>query len=249
MSILQDYIITKRFLFPRKKDVENPYFIYADGNKLSCIRHINFEDAKMLIVFHAGNELVEDYADTFADEIKKMGINLLLVEYPGYSMSGGESDIVNILDTVPDIIKNCGVSPENIIVFGRSIGAAYAVEAVAKYPNISGLIIESGAADFYKRINRRVTSDDLDCTEEELKQEILKYFDTEKKLATYKGGTLIMHAGEDRIIEAEQALMNYSWVKQPKMLKLFDLCTHKDLQYSNKKEYFRTIFNFIENLK
>ncbi len=248
MSILKDNIITKRFLFPRKKNIDNPHFIYANGDKLSCIRHLDFENAKMLIVFHAGNELVEDYADTFAEEVKKMGVNLLLVEYPGYSISSGESDIVSILDIVPDVIKNCGASIENLVVFGRSIGAAYAVEAVAKYPNIKGLIIESGAADFYKRISRRVTAEDMDCTEEEFKQEILKYFDTQQKLSTYKGATLIMHAGEDRIIDTEQALLNYSWVKQPKVLKLFDLCTHKDLQYSNEQEYFTTISNFIKKL-
>ncbi len=248
MSILKDSTITKRFLFPRKKDFANPFFVSSNGQKLSCIKMMNFENAKMLMVFHAGNELVVDYTEVFAREIEQMGLNLFLVEYPGYAMSEGVADIVNILDIIPDVIKNCGVATKDLIVFGRSLGASYAIDTVNKFPDIKGLIIESGPADFYKRIQKRVNAEDLDCTEEVLQKEILKYFDTEKKLKAYRGSTLVMHAQDDRIIETEQALVNYNWANEPKGLQIFEFGTHKEIEYNNKLEYFNTIWEFVKSL-
>lgn len=248
MSILKDNIITKRFLFPRKKKLQNPYIINAKGNKLSCVRQMRFKNAKMLIVFHAGSELVDDYTGSFAHEIDKMGINLLLVEYPGYSMSTGEANIIDILDLIPDVINNCETSVEKLIVFGRSLGAAYAVDTVAKFPEIKGLIIESGIADFYDRLTKRVNAAEIDCTEDALKADVLKYFNTKQKLKKYTGSTLIMHAKDDRIIGTEQALKNYEWANEPKKIKIFDNGVHKDIQFSNKREYFDIIFEFVSSI-
>ncbi len=248
MSILEDNIITKRFLFPRKKDVENPFFINSNGNRLSCMRFMNFDNARMFVVFHAGNELAEDYADVFAREIEQMGLNLLLVEYSGYAMSDGKANILNITDTIPDIIKRCGTPAKDLIIFGRSIGAIYAVDAVDKFPEIRGLILESAPADFYKRIKKRVNADDIDCAEELLKTEVLKYFDNEKKLRKYKGSTLIMHGQDDRIIEPEQAQENYNWANEPKGLQIFEGGTHKGLEPNNKLEYFNTIWEFVKRI-
>ncbi len=248
MSILKDNILTKRFLFPRKKKFENPFFIYSNGNKLSCIRFKNFENGKMLVVFHAGNELVLDYSGSFAFEIEKMGINLLLVEYPGYAMSSGESDVLSILDIIPDIVRTCSTPLKDMIVFGRSIGAVYAIDTVSKFPDICGLIIESGVADFYQRIIKRVNAEDLDCSDELLKTEIFKYFDNKKKLKNFKGRTLIMHAADDRIIETEQAFMNYKWANGPKCLELFELSTHKGMHISHRDKYFGFIADFVNKL-
>ncbi len=248
MSVLTDKTVTKRFFFPRKKDVSEPYYINANGYKLSCIQTISHENGNMMVVFHAANELVEDYLDSFAYEIDKMGLNLLLVEYPGYSLSSGESNLLDLISIVPDVIKNCGAPKEKLIIFGRSLGSVYATEAVAKFPQIKGLILESAISDFYHRFTKRVYAEELDCSEEELKEEILKYFDTEKKLKLFRGSTLIMHAKDDRIIGTEQALLNYEWANEPKSIKLFENGVHKDLQFSNKTEYFQSIDNFVSSL-
>ncbi len=247
-SILEDRTVTKRFLFPREKHFPDPFTIQSSQDKLSCYKQERFKGAKMLVVFHASNEIVVDYAESFAHEVEKMGVNLFVAEYPGYSMSTGKASLVNIIDVIPSVIKNCGTPIDQLIVFGRSLGTSYAIEAVSQFPNIKGLIIESGIADFYERLERRVSAEDVDATEDELKNEVAKYFDIEKKLKSYKGSTLIMHTKEDRIIDSKHAMQNYEWANEPKELKLFDKGDHSDIQFSNKREYFDTIREFIERL-
>ena len=247
-SLLEDRTVTKRFLFPREKQFSESFEIMTSNDKLSCYRQMRYKNAKMMIVFHGSNEVVTDYTESFAHEIDKMGINLFVAEYPGYSMSTGNSTLINILDIVPYVIKNCGTPVEKLIVFGRSLGTSYAIEAISQFPKVKGLIIESGIADFYERLERRVSADDVDATDEELKQEVHKYFNIEKKLKAYKGSTLILHTKDDRIIDAKHAMQNYEWANEPKELKLFDEGGHSDIQFCNKREYFDTVLKFVENL-
>jgi pimeloyl-ACP methyl ester carboxylesterase len=245
-SLLEDRTISKRFLFPREKHFPKACIITTAHNKLSCYRQHNHENKKMLLVFHASNEVVADYLEGFSTEIDMMGFNLFIAEYPGYSKSTGNPNLINIIEEIPYIIKNCGVAPGELVIFGRSLGTAYAINAIGQFPEISGLIIESGIADFYERLNRRLSPDDIDTTEEALKEEISNFFNIEKTLRAFKGSTLIMHTKEDRIIDVKHAIQNFEWANEPKTLKLFDEGDHSDIQYCNKREYFLTIKEFMK---
>jgi pimeloyl-ACP methyl ester carboxylesterase len=245
-SILEDRTITKRFLFPREKHFETPFQISTEFNKLSCFRQINHPGKKMLVVFHASNEVVADYLDSFAHEIDQMGYNLFIAEYPGYSLSTGNPNLINIIEDIPYIIKNCGIHTNELVVFGRSLGTAYAVNAIGLFPNIRGIIIESGIADFYERLNRRVSPEDIDTTDEVLKAEVLGFFNIERFLKQFNGSTLIMHTNEDRIINVRHAQQNYEWANEPKTLKLFDDGGHSDIQDCNRVEYFKAIKELMD---
>jgi len=239
-SILEDRTITKRFLFPIDKNNQGAYPIKTGSNTLNCYKQHNHPGKKMLLVFHGSNEIVADYLNGFAHEIDKSGYNLFIAEYPGYSQSTGFPTLINIIDDLPYIIKHCEVNPNQIVVFGRSLGTAYAINAIDKFPQISGLILESGIADFYERLN-------IETTEEILKKEVLKYFNIEQCLKQFKGSTLIMHTIADRIINVQHAHQNFEWANEPKTLKLFEEGDHSDIQDSNKNEYFKLIKEFMDN--
>jgi uncharacterized protein len=245
-SILEDRTISKRFLFPREKHFHAPYLITTKSNKLSCYRRIVDDKKKMLIVFHGSNEVVPDYLEVFAHEVAAMGYNLLIAEYPGYSLSTGTSSLINIIGEIPYIIKNCGIPVGQLVIFGRSLGTAYAVNTVSQFPEIKGLIIESGIADFYERLDRRVSPEDIDTTEKILREEVLKFFNIEQQLKEFKGSTLIMHTNEDRIINVRHAKLNHEWANEPKKLMLFEQGDHSDIQFSNKEAYFKTIHEFLD---
>jgi len=245
-SILEDRTISKRFLFPREKHFDEPFLITTATNKLSCYRRIVDETKKMLVVFHASSEVAPDYLDVFAREIENMGYNLLIAEYPGYSLSTGTSSLINIIGEIPYIIENCGLPIDQLVIFGRSLGTSYAVNAISQFPEIKGLIIESGIADFYERLDRRVSPEDVDTTEQILRQEVLKYFDIEKQLKAFTGSTLIMHTSDDRIINVRHAKQNFEWANEPKDLILFDHGDHSDIQFSNHDAYFKAIKEFLD---
>lgn len=247
-SILEESTVNKRFLFPRKKHFDSPYWIESDGYKLSCFRMMNHPSAKTLVVFHASSEIVADYLDVFVPEIDRLGYNILIAEYRGYSLSEGYATLTNIIDDLKEIINASKVAHENLVVFGRSIGSIYAVNAVSKFKKIKGLIIDNGIADFYERLNRRVSPEDIDTTENILRAETLKFFNIEKKIKAFKGNTLILHANEDRIINVQHAKQIYKWAAEPKLLKLFNEGDHNLLFETNRQEYFDTIKMFMESV-
>ncbi len=247
-SLLEESTISKRFLFPRTKYFDSPFWLESDNNKLSCYRLMNHPGAKTLVVFHASSEIVSDYLDIFAPEIDQMGYNVLVAEYRGYSLSEGYATLINILEDMNVVINGCKVAHENIVVYGRSIGSIYAVNAVNKFKKIKGLILDNGIADFYERLNRRVSPEDIDTTENKLRSEILKYFNIEKKIKAFKGNTLILHSNEDRIIDVNHAKQIYSWANEPKLLKLFNEGEHNSLYETNRSEYFNTIKMFMESV-
>lgn len=247
LSILEDNTVSKRFLFPRAKGFQNPLIVHTPHGDLSCFRQLNHPGKKMLMVFHGTSEVVADYLEGFASQIDQMGFNLFLAEYPGYSMSTGLPSLVNIADSIPYYIRHCGVEPGDLVIFGRSLGSVYAVNAVSLYPSVSGLILESGIADFYERIDRRVSPEDIEVTEEKLKNEVGKYFDIESKLKQFKGHTLIMHTQHDRVIDVRHAIQNHEWVNGPKKILLFEDGDHSDIQYFNREAYFDAIRELMEN--
>ncbi|MDF1546872.1 MAG: alpha/beta hydrolase [Bacteroidales bacterium] len=247
-SILEDRTISKRFLFPREKHFKDPFLVTTSTHQLSCFKQIKHQGAKMLLVFHASNEIVHDYIENFAHEIDKMGFNLFIAEYPGYALSTGSPSLINIIEDIPFIIKNCGIPTNQLVVFGRSIGTSYAINAVSQFPEIKGLIIESGIADYYERLERRVSAEDVEVTEDELKKEVLNFFNIEQQLKAYKGATLILHTKDDKIIDVKHAKKNYEWANEPKEIILFEDGRHSDIQFSNSKAYFEAINNFMDKI-
>ncbi len=248
VSLLEESTVNKRFLFPREKQFDSPYWLESDKNKLSCYRLMNHPDAKMIVVFHASSEIVADYLDLFVKEIDKMGYNILIAEYRGYSLSEGYATLINILEDMSVIINGSKTAHEKIVIFGRSLGSLYAVNAVTRFKKIKGLIIDNGIADFYERLSRRVSPEDIDTTEKKLRTEVLKYFNMQKMLKSFKGNTLIMHSNEDRIMPVEHAKKLYAWANEPKLLKLFPEGEHNLLHEFNKERYFHTIKMFMESL-
>jgi len=248
VSLLEESTVNKRFLFPRAKHFKNPYWLESGKYKLSCYKQMNHPEEKMLLVFHASSEIVADYLDVFVKEIDKMGYNVMIAEYRGYSLSEGFATLINILEDMEIIINGSKTGHEKIVVFGRSLGSIYAINAVKRFKKIKGLIIDNGIADFYERLSRRVSPEDIDTTEKKLRTEVLKYFNIQKMLKAFKGNTLIMHSNEDRIIPVEHAKKLYSWANEPKLLKLFSEGEHNALHEFNKESYFRTIKMFMESI-
>ncbi len=245
-SFLEESTVTKRFLFPRRKHIENPFFIKTKIGKLSCYRHLKDINKSMLIVFHGSNEIVNDYIEVFAKEIDKIGYNLLIVEYRGFSYSSGFASLTNILDDISYIIENCGVAEDKIIAFGRSLGTVYAMHAIKLFPKIKGIIIESGFSDFYERINKRLNAEDIDVTEKELKNEVYKYFNVKETIQNFKGASLFMHSIDNRTINVAEAKKMHNWANNPKTLSLYSEGGHTDFQEINKEKYFNDIKIFMD---
>jgi len=81
----------------------------------------------------------------------ELGLNCLIVDYRGYGQSTGkpteEGTLIDILAGFQWLIEEKGTRPEEIILFGRSLGGSVAA-VIAKDVNPAGLVLESAFTSF-----------------------------------------------------------------------------------------------------
>ena len=123
--------------------IEQYYFDSSDGVKLSAFYLSNPKANKTIIYFH-GNAGNASLRLPLAAKLAKQKSNVLLVDYRGYGLSSGEpsedgvySDARAALTFLGD---HWGLKPENIFLFGRSLGSAVAID-LATYHDFAGIIL------------------------------------------------------------------------------------------------------------
>lgn len=248
MSILDHPLISQRYFFPRSEPLANPFTVAFPGGNLACHYYQPHEDAPTVVHFHGNGEVVADYLGPYVESFGAIGLNLLMAEYRGYGGSTGEPALAAMLDDVPAIIQALGLPHEKIILFGRSLGSIYAIHGASLFPNIGGLIIESGIGDTRERLLLRVRPEEIGCDLETFDQEVEARLSHERKLRGYKGPLLIMHTRNDGLLDLYHAEDNYQWAQGPKTLKIFEEGTHNNIIAVNATAYFQTIKAFVETL-
>jgi alpha-beta hydrolase superfamily lysophospholipase len=247
-SILDYLLVSTRYFFPRKVDFSDPFWVESGETRLSCFHSNNHPGSKTVIFFHGNGEVVSDYIELYIPLFNQMGLNCLLAEYRGYSMSTGIPGLVSMLSDVSPIIRSTGIDPRNIVLFGRSIGSFYALHGVSLFPDIGGLIIESGVADVCERLLLRISPQELGLSMKELELEVQKHFNHQEKLHSYKGSTLVMHATGDSLVDKTHGERLFHWAPEPKDLKLFEKGDHNDIFYTNSQEYVDTLCHFLAKI-
>lgn len=193
-----------------------------DRVSLGARFHLNDFDAPNILFFHGNGEIVSDY-DDLADLYARIGVNFLPVDYRGYGRSGGRPTVTTMIRDAHRVFDylhrwlsdNRYGGP--LIVMGRSLGSAPAVELAGQYPDaVDGLIIESGFAHAVPLLRLLgVATEALRISEE-------VGLDNLVKIGRYRGPTLIIHAEFDHIIPFSdgEALYRASPSQEKRFLKI-----------------------------
>ncbi|MDJ0838294.1 MAG: alpha/beta hydrolase [Acidobacteriota bacterium] len=245
MTVLDHPAINQRYFFPRPSPLPGAFQVDCGDAVLSCYFHRPFPKAKTLVHFHGNGEIVADYIPGFVEAVaERTGLNCFLAEYRGYGASTGIPLMVTMLGDVKPIIEAIGLPPEELILFGRSVGSLYAVHGASLFGNIAGLVIESGIADSMERILMRVSPADLDCTMEELEAEVDAHLNHRRKLEGYTGPALVMHTRVDGIVDVSHGERLYQWAAGPKDLIIFEEGNHNSILGVNADAYFQALKRF-----
>ena len=119
-----EYYDDELIFIPRTKD-EKEY--------IPCLflRDYNYQSKNIIIMFHGNAEDIFG-AKTMGDALcQKLHMNIIIVEYPGYSIYNNEPNTDELLSNttiIYDFIKNkFKIKDKNIFIFGRSIGTSPAI--------------------------------------------------------------------------------------------------------------------------
>jgi len=111
-----------------------------------------------MIIAHGNAELI-DYWLPIVDEIRELGMSVLLVEYPGYGRSEGEPGEESLTETFiaayDTLISKPEVDAERIVLFGRSVGCGAVCALAGARPSAAMILmspfssISAMASDFF----------------------------------------------------------------------------------------------------
>lgn len=204
--------------------------------------HTAHKSGPTILFFHGNGEIVSDY-DDFAVFYTSMGINLLVVDYRGYGNSTGTPcasammrDCIVIFDHVKNLLAGSGYTG-SMIVMGRSLGSASAIElAVKRKDEFSALIIESGfayAGALLEKLGIRI--EHTGFTE-------ISGFGNLDKISRFTAPCLIIHAQFDHIIPFSdgQALFDACPSENKTLLKI-DGANHNDIFMRGMDPYLKHV--------
>jgi len=117
----------------------------ADKTRLAAIHLVN-PTAKYTILYAHGN--AEDLGDIRAilEDLRDFGFSVFAYDYRGYGTSEGtpsEKNAYQDIDTAYNYLsQELKIPPQQIILFGRSVGGGSVVDLATRRP-VGGLIVES----------------------------------------------------------------------------------------------------------
>jgi len=214
----------------------------ADDAQIGARFHADKPGSPTLLFFHGNGEIVADY-DELAPLYLNQGVNFLPVDYRGYGRSTGSptvgammADSHRIFAFARKWLAEQGYTGP-LLVMGRSLGSASALELAASYPEaIAGLIVESGFALAGPLL--QLLGVDLKAIGFEEKA----CFRNVDKIKAYPGPTLIIHAEYDHVIPFAdgQALYEASGSGDKKLLKI-PHANHNDILMQGLADYMAAI--------
>jgi len=172
--------------------------------------------------------------------LHRLGLSVLIFDYHGYGLSSGEPSEQGVYGDARScydwLATEKGYAAENIILFGRSLGGAVAIDLASRVP-CRALVVESSftsAADMARRIFPFLPTG-----------LILRYrFDSMSKIDKVNCPVLITHSPDDDLIPFYMGEKLFERAGQPKQF-LEISGGHNERDYMNAAEYKKAFESLI----
>lgn len=228
--------IYKEFLIyiPTRRKSDN-----GEKEKIPCLFLRYPKSKNVLIIFHCNGIDMFKALKAFNMLVENKKINVLVVEYPGYSIYESPistkkslEDSLIIYDYIINHIKN--ITEKNIYILGRSLGTGLAVYLSSKR-NPAGVFLISPYTTFADVHKKRHT--------EELYKDLSKHFRSIDYIDTVKSPLLIIHGKKDDLIDFNDAIKLYEkYNGNKKEIKLIEGMMHNNVDEFSLEKY---IIDFV----
>ncbi len=191
----------------------------------------------------AGNK--SHYLDR-VEGLRQLGFSLLLFDYRGYGESLGdfpsETQLYQDSQAAWDcLIQQQKVPPQQIFLYGESLGGAIALDLAVKHPQAAGLIVQSSFTSMSDIARWRgfgwLFPVDLLLTQK---------FDSIAKVRSLQIPVLFIHGTEDDVVPFEMGKRLFATAPAPKYLHIVPDAGHTRLLRSGERSYLKAIGRFIK---
>ena len=195
---------------------------------------------KVMLFFHGHDENVALWHLAPVNLQQHINVNALIVDYRGYGKSTGKPSTDGIITdalAMYDYLILRGFKPEDISVYGRSMGAAVALEVASRVP-VRLVVFQSGFYSFKEHV-KELYPYVPSCL---IKDDFLDSASLIKKI---KAPILICHGSKDERVHYNHAYRLFNIAPFQRKLIILEGAGHEHLKKFFTEEYFTTLKNLM----
>jgi fermentation-respiration switch protein FrsA (DUF1100 family) len=200
-----------------------------------------------VVLYLHGNGLNVGANVEHANRFHRLGLSVFLIDYRGYGQSQGdfptESQVYEDAQLAWDyLVKKRGINPNQIYIYGHSLGGAIAIDLAVRHPEAAGLIVEGSftsaraMVDFQSGVYRMFPIDLL----------LIQRFDSIAKVDRLQMPVLFIHGTADTIVPVEMSKKLFDSAPEPKQLYIVPDADHNNLAEFAGAEYLQRVRQFLE---
>ena len=185
-----------------------------------------------------------------ANRFHRLGLSVFLIDYRGYGKSQGdfpsESQVYEDAQLAWDyLVKQRGVNPHQIYIYGHSLGGAIAIDLAVRHPEAAGLIVEGSftstraMVDFQKGLFWLFPIDWL----------LTQRFDSLSKVDRLQMPVLFIHGTADNVVPVEMSKKLFDAAPEPKQLYIVPDGGHNNVAQIGGAEYLQIVSQFLGSSK
>jgi len=250
-SLLDQGGVSAQIFFPRPDPSPTPagatdhVIEVGEGLSIAARRYEVDAHGPTIVYFHGNGEVVGDH-DGIASLYHSIGANLFVFEFRGYGRSTGSPTIEHLVsdgavcgERALELLDADGFDGRRFVM-GRSLGANAALEVAARVPGYHGLILESGAGNVGRFVDRLGLPPSAG-----LDRLVAAH---EAKLATITMPTLIIHGLSDDLVPVDNAMATAELLTASEVTtELVEGAGHNDLLLVDPGRYVEAIARLLGN--
>jgi fermentation-respiration switch protein FrsA (DUF1100 family) len=215
--------------------------VTKDGIKLEALYLHHEKGSRKIVIYFHGNAGNLYHRIDEASVIYNMGHNVIISGYRGYGRSSGEPTEDGIYIDGRTVLKYVSgtlhYKPENIYIYGRSIGSTVAVDISQNIP-LGGVILItplSSAEDFIREKYASI-----------LAGAGRNHYQSIRKIRDLKSPLLVIHGTDDDIIPYTLGVKLYEASPGRKSFTGIPGGGHNNLEFINPQLYWNSVKSFID---
>ncbi len=218
-------------------DFEEIFIETEDSEKL----HGYFLPAKnktnnIMIYFHGNADNVSAWHEAPVEIQKHVSVNALIVDYRGYGKSTGKPTIQGVIKDAYAMYKYLierGFKPNDISLYGRSLGGAIALE-LAIQEKVKSIVVQSSfsslkdiAHDLYPMLPGLIIKN--------------RFLNSKHLIKKINIPILISHGSLDEVVPVSHSYKLFELANKPKKLLILEGAMHNDISSYFNSEYFEAL--------
>jgi hypothetical protein len=203
-------------------------------------------DVSTVLLYLHGNGSNNGDGVDLAANFRQLGLSVLAIDYRGYGKSSStfpnETRVYEDAEAAWNyLIDRQQIKPQNIFIYGHSLGGAIAIDLAKKHSEMAGLIVFGTFTSMRDMVDINSLLKILP-----LNWILTQKFDSFNKIKSLQVPILIVHGTDDRVVPVNMSQDLFAAAPEPKQLVLIPGGDHNDLFPGNDPKYRRIVQQFIQ---